>query len=194
MPIYSYPSGEGTDTVWLEHWSIRELNGVRRFVGYSRATRAGRMSTEIVELDAEARIGRTASGHIYVLVGPKGYSSHGEYVFHRVVESIGPDASWCDVTDHLIPDCRVDMLTGEAAAELLHVSRTYLNKLVDDGLLPRSRTSAEGHRRIPRSVLLAFKQRMRAAQNDGLDLMIVASERMGLYDAEFKGVPEPRSK
>lgn len=54
IPIYLELPGEGSEVVYLERWSIREFdNGERRFVGFSRQTRDGRMSAPIVELDAE---------------------------------------------------------------------------------------------------------------------------------------------
>lgn len=79
----------------------------------------------------------------------------------------------------------------EAAAALLHVSRTYLNALIDEGQLP-ARTTPGGHRRIPREAVLAFEERMRAEQREGLDRLMDASRRAGLYDAELDAVPVRR--
>ncbi|CAB3774482.1 hypothetical protein LMG29542_07859 [Paraburkholderia humisilvae] len=84
-------------------------------------------------------------------------------------------------------------LTSEEAAKLLHVSRTHLNALIDEGKLPSSRTK-RGHRRIPRTAVLAYREQTRAVQRQGLVLMTEASERLGLYDDELAGIPVRRKE
>lgn len=84
-------------------------------------------------------------------------------------------------------------LTCEAAAKLLNVSPKYLYALVDEGRLP-SRTVKGGHRRIPRAAVLAYRKKMRAEQSEGLDRLMDASQRMGIYDAELDGLPVRRKK
>lgn len=109
MPIYLQAPGEGPATVHLDRWSIREFEGgARHFVGRCRHSMDGRVSTEILELDIEARTARTASGRHYILVGRCGHSSDGEYVFNRVCQAIGRGQTWRDVTRELIPDCRAE--------------------------------------------------------------------------------------
>jgi hypothetical protein len=201
MPIYLHPPGEGSERVYLERWSIRESggNGERRFVGFSRETRDGRVSTPIIELDAKARKGRTASGRIYHLVGPSGWSSDGEYVFHRFTEILGEGGAWRDVTAELIPDCRVRNrepdnpaeLTLEATARLLFVSPFHVRKLIEEGKLP-ARTDEEGYQRIPRAAAQAYREKMRNDQRAGMERMMDASERAGLYDAETEDLPVRR--
>lgn len=108
MPIYVQPRGEGPETVHLRHWSIRRFEGgACHLVGRDRANLDGRVSTEVLEFDADGRTARTASGRRYVLVGPSGWTSDGEYVWHRVAEVIGKGQAWTDVTELLAPGSRV---------------------------------------------------------------------------------------
>ncbi|MDB5999225.1 MAG: DNA-binding protein [Rhizobacter sp.] len=78
-------------------------------------------------------------------------------------------------------------LTSEAAAKLLHVSRTHLNTLVDTGQLGAVRRTAGGHRRISRADVLRYKAASKERQAKGLDAMVQATERLGLYDNELDG-------
>lgn len=80
-------------------------------------------------------------------------------------------------------------LTSEEAAKLLHVSRTHLNTLVDEGKLGQVRHTEGGHRRIPRAAVLAYRENTKKAQKKGLDRMVEASGRMRLYDEELEGLP-----
>ncbi|MGF6505768.1 helix-turn-helix domain-containing protein [Paraburkholderia sp. 32] len=199
MSLYIHPPGEGSEVVYLEHWSIREFeNGKRFFVGFSRESRDGRVSTEIVELDGVARRGRTASGRIYELVGLSGHSGDAEYVFNRVSKIIGDGGAWRNVTAELVPDCDVrggDVTDGfslEAAAQFLGVSRSFVRSLIEDDKLP-CRIEKIGHRRIrriPAVPLHAYREKMRAEQKGALQQLMEASERAGLYDAEFEDIPK----
>lgn len=195
MSIYLQSLGDDSERVHLERWSIRERNdnGERRVVGFSRETRDGRVSTPIVELNAEARGGRTASGRTYHLVGPSGWSSDGEYVFNRVVNILGGRDAWRDVTAELIPDCSASNpeLSIEATARALFVSRSYVRRLVDEGGLP-AYISNDGLPRIPLSAVQAFREKMRAEQEKALISLMDASQRLGLYDAETEDLPVRR--
>ena len=81
-----------------------------------------------------------------------------------------------------------DELTSEQTAKLLGVSRTHVNMLINSKALPASRT-AGGHRRVPRAAAVAYKAQMKERQAKGLDQMVEASQRLGLYDNELEGVP-----
>ncbi len=68
--------------IQLRNWDIKEDTAGRRyFVGSRVDDGTGRVSTAIVEFDAERRRGRTESGRVYELHGPRGRSSNGEYVW-----------------------------------------------------------------------------------------------------------------
>lgn len=55
----------------LYNWQIVQIDyGTRHFVGYSRATREGCVSSDIVEFDREKQTGVTVSGRVYLLKGP----------------------------------------------------------------------------------------------------------------------------
>lgn len=87
-----------------------------------------------------------------------------------------------------------DELTSEAAAKLLHVSRTHLNTLVESGALGEVRRTAGGHRRISKSAVLEYKEKSKARQAKGLDEMMEASRRLGLYDVELANIPVRRKR
>lgn len=68
--------------IQLCQWHIKkDTNGGCYFVGSRVDDGTGRVSTAIVEFDAEQRRGRTQSGRVYELVGPKGRSTNGEYIW-----------------------------------------------------------------------------------------------------------------
>ncbi len=81
-----------------------------------------------------------------------------------------------------------EQLASEAAAKLLHVSRT-LNALLDAGALGDVSRTVGAHRRLPKAAVLAYKATSKARQAKGLDAMAQASLRLGLYADELAGVP-----
>ncbi|SEF35311.1 DNA binding domain-containing protein, excisionase family [Variovorax sp. NFACC28] len=87
-----------------------------------------------------------------------------------------------------------DELTSEAAAKLLHVSRSHLNTLADSGALGEIRRTAGNHRRISKTALLEYKARSKERQGRGLDAMMAASQKLGLYDDELAGIPRRASR
>jgi excisionase family DNA binding protein len=74
-------------------------------------------------------------------------------------------------------------LSLEEAAQLLHVSRTGINKLIDAGTLANIRNEGP-HRRVERSAVLTYKAESKARQAAGMATMVDATQRLGLYDAE----------
>ena len=85
-------------------------------------------------------------------------------------------------------------LTSEAAAKLLHVSRSHLNTLADAGALGEIRRTAGNHRRISKAAVLEYKARSNERQTKGLDAMMDASQKLGLYDDELASVPRRASR
>lgn len=66
----------------LVNWDIKkDTAGNGHFVGTRPDDGSGRVSPAIVEFDPERGRGRTQSGRVYELLGPRGYSSNGEYVW-----------------------------------------------------------------------------------------------------------------
>jgi excisionase family DNA binding protein len=80
------------------------------------------------------------------------------------------------------------------AAKLLHVSLKFVDELVEAGELVVAYQAQDGQRWIPRAIVSAYKEKLKAAQKKGLDRMIEVSERMGLYDAEFEDLRIQRRK
>ena len=84
-----------------------------------------------------------------------------------------------------------ELLTSEQAAELLHASRTHVNKLMDSGVLRNVSKTEGGHRRVPKASVLAYKAQSKARQAKGMERIADASRRLGLYEAELAGIPKP---
>jgi excisionase family DNA binding protein len=82
-----------------------------------------------------------------------------------------------------------ESLTSEEAAELLHVSRTHLNGLLEAGSIAGWSRTAVGHRRIPKAAVLEYKEVSKQRQARGLEAMAQASQSLGLYKDELTGVP-----
>lgn len=83
----------------------------------------------------------------------------------------------------------VEVVTSEAAAKLLNVSRTHINKLVDEGVFGPIHRTEGGHRRIPKDAVLQHIEASKVEKTKGLNEMMDASARMGSYDAELAGIP-----
>jgi hypothetical protein len=104
MSIYRSASVDEAPDVVLSHWSIREdADGCRYFVGFNELKLDGRMSTPIVRFDVDRRIGFTASGRRYILVGAGGSHGDGDYVWDLIAAArgLGP---WREVTAELVPN------------------------------------------------------------------------------------------
>jgi excisionase family DNA binding protein len=74
-------------------------------------------------------------------------------------------------------------LSPEEAAQLLRVSRTHINKLIDTGKLGEIQTEGP-RRRIAKSAVLTYKAESKTRQAAGMATMVDATQRLGLYDAE----------
>jgi hypothetical protein len=82
MSVWNVAKIEDQPSVSLWNWTIKHTDKGDYFVG-TEGVGSGRVSTRIVEFDPDKRVGRTASGRIYQLLGDEGegYSSNGEYVW-----------------------------------------------------------------------------------------------------------------
>jgi excisionase family DNA binding protein len=62
-----------------------------------------------------------------------------------------------------------DMLTTQAAADILKVSRPYVVRLIDTGKVAGVERTQAGHRRIPRAEVMRIQAKMRATRRTALD-------------------------
>jgi excisionase family DNA binding protein len=83
----------------------------------------------------------------------------------------------------------VTHLSSDEAARVLNVSRPYFDRLVRAGELSAIHAPSSGRRWFSKVQVLDYKRRRRIVQRDGLTRMMTATARMGLYDAEVKGLP-----
>lgn len=75
-------------------------------------------------------------------------------------------------------------LTTHQAAALLHVSRPFLIKLLDEGKIPHRRVGS--HRRIRRDDLRTYLEREKAARRETLRELAAYDQEIGLDDLEGK--------
>ncbi len=77
----------------------------------------------------------------------------------------------------VLPD--EEMLSTQAAADLLNVSRQYLVRIVDAGELPAVKVGS--HRRLRAADVVAFKAVRDAKRRSALDRLTALSEELGGY-------------
>lgn len=101
MPLWKIASVSDDPQVTLSDWQIRELpNGHRHFAGVDPSDGSGRVSSFIVEFDAEKMCGRTNSGRVYVLRGKPGWSDNAEYVWTAWAR-VNNATTYTDVSDSI---------------------------------------------------------------------------------------------
>lgn len=80
MSVWKVAKIDREPQITLTDWAIKKTNDGNYFVG-TREDGTGRVSTQIITFDEEAKKGVTKSGRVYELIGEPGYSSNGEYVW-----------------------------------------------------------------------------------------------------------------
>jgi len=73
-------------------------------------------------------------------------------------------------------------LSTQEAADLLHISRTTLVRLLETGVIPFEKPSR--HRKVRLDDLLEYRRRQRNAAELAFTDMIADTERLGLYDLD----------
>lgn len=123
-------------------------------------------------LERRRRLGQTPK-----LVGPDGTATELPEGIHELLVSI---------VEHLKAGNGVTVipmhaeLTTVEAAELLNVSRPFLIKQLEAGVLPHHMVGT--HRRLRLADVLAHRDRMDADAEDALAAMSAEAEDLGLYD------------
>ena len=74
----------------------------------------------------------------------------------------------------------LEEVTPNEAAEFLNVSRPFVAKLLDEGVLPYRQVGS--HRRIPYADLAAYREQERARARKAMHRLTRESEDLGLYD------------
>jgi hypothetical protein len=96
--VWATASVTDQPSLTLAAWSVRRVsNGNTHFVGWCHENCEGRVSSAIVEFDAQTRRGRTKTGRVYQLAGTPGNDGDAEYVWQRWL-LINEESSWTDVT------------------------------------------------------------------------------------------------
>jgi hypothetical protein len=104
MPVWSVPGVSAEPEMSLSDWQILETQkGSRHFVGNDVRDYTGRVSTAIQQFDPTALRGITSSGRVYQLVGPRGCSEDGQYIWERWCRVNGI-TSYTDVTAKLLTE------------------------------------------------------------------------------------------
>lgn len=70
-------------------------------------------------------------------------------------------------------------MTTQQAADILNVSRPYLVQLLDEGVIPHSKTGR--HHRVRFDDLMAFKERRDAERRTALRELTQLNQELGLY-------------
>ena len=84
------------------------------------------------------------------------------------------------------------LLTVEETAKLLFVSQSHVHKLLQRGDLTAIQDTPESAVHVLRTAVLEYRKKMRAAQKAGLDAIVEASDRLGLYEMELEDLPHRR--
>lgn len=79
--------------------------------------------------------------------------------------------------------------SSDEAAPVLNVSRACFDRVVRAGELSPIHAPSGGRRWFSTARVLDCKRRRRSLQRDGLTRMMTAMPRMGLSEAELKGLP-----
>lgn len=74
------------------------------------------------------------------------------------------------------------LLSTQAAADLLGISRPTLVKLLEDGEIPYERSGRRRHRRVRLAGLEAYRQRARHSRKKALRELTQDAEKDGLYE------------
>ncbi|WNG43000.1 helix-turn-helix domain-containing protein [Archangium minus] len=128
---------------------------------------------EVVEL---ARLMEAKRVQRPKLIGPGGETLElPEPVFHLLHQVVTVLARGDAVT--VVPVHKE--LTSQQAADLLNVSRQYLVRLLDQGVIPYSKTGK--HRRIRINDLLTYKRKRDAQRQADLDELSQMSQDFGGY-------------
>jgi hypothetical protein len=102
MPVWSVPDVSAEPDISISDWQIFETeHGSRHFVGSNIRDDTGRVSTAIQELDLTLLRGVTSSGRVYQLVGPRGCSGDGQYIWGRWC-AVNGVTSYTDVTTDVL--------------------------------------------------------------------------------------------
>lgn len=104
MPVWSVLGVSAEPEMSLSDWQILETQkGSRHFVGSDARNYTGRVSTAIQQFDPALLRGVTSSGRVYQLVGSRGCSKDGRYIWERWCELNGI-TSYTDVTTELLAE------------------------------------------------------------------------------------------
>lgn len=104
MPVWSVAGVSAEPELSISDWQILATqHGSRHFVGNDVRDYTGRVSTAIQQFDPATLRGVASSGRVYQLVGPRGCSEDGRYIWKRWCE-VNEILSYTDVTTVLLAE------------------------------------------------------------------------------------------
>ncbi|MDR7007029.1 hypothetical protein J2W46_003944 [Paraburkholderia strydomiana] len=102
MPVWSVAGISAQPELSISEWQILETQlGSRHFVGTDVRDYTVRVSTAIQQFDSTVLRGVTSSGRVYQLVGPRGFSADGQYIWERWC-AVNGITSYIDVTTDVL--------------------------------------------------------------------------------------------
>jgi excisionase family DNA binding protein len=113
------------------------------------------------------------------LIAPDGREIPIPSAIYKVLEQVIPAL----ITEHAVSIVPVGaVMTTQQAADLLNVSRPYLVKLLDKGVIPFERSNDPGsHRKIRFADLMEYKHKIEIQRRKDLRKLTEMSQKAGLY-------------
>ncbi|MBV4359972.1 excisionase family DNA-binding protein [Pinibacter aurantiacus] len=133
--------------------------------------------SEIQKLQRQSKKKKAAT--TIVTVGKNGNSisvpTKAVSFFYEIVDGMAYGKSVTVLTTDLL-------ISTQQAADILHFSRPYVIKLLEEGKIPYQKIGT--HRRMKLADVVAYDKEFRKRQDRALDLLTAEAQRLNLWDYE----------